>query len=92
MIVAASVFVFSSAMVLKDYLQMKAAAEFSESISEMVVDLPTEENDYEMIYNDITDESKTVQSEGSKDITEENPKMLRFRWALTYLAIKTRIL
>lgn len=29
MIVAASVFVFSSAMVLKDYLQMKAAAEFS---------------------------------------------------------------
>ena len=49
MIVAASVFVFSSAMVLKDYLQMKAAAEFSESISEMVVDLPTEENDYEMI-------------------------------------------
>ncbi len=71
MIVAASVFVFSSAMVLKDYLQMKAAAEFSESISEMVVDLPTEENDYEMIYNDITDESETVQSEGSKDITEE---------------------
>lgn len=70
MIVAASVFVFSSAMVLKDYLQMKAA-EFSESISEMVVDLPTEENDYEMIYNDITDESETVQSEGSKDITEE---------------------
>jgi len=52
MIVAASVFVFSSAMVLKDYLQMKAAAEFSESISEMVVDLPTEENDYEMIYSD----------------------------------------
>ena len=37
----------------------------------MVVDLPTEENDYEMIYNDITDESETVQSEGSKDITEE---------------------
>lgn len=71
MIVAASVFVFSSAMFLKDYLQMKAAAEFSESISEMVVDLPTEENDYEMIYNDITDESETVQSEGSKDITEE---------------------
>ena len=34
MIVAASVFVFSSAMVLEDYLQMKAAAEFSESISE----------------------------------------------------------
>ena len=60
---------------------MKAAAEFSESISEMVVDLPTEENDYEMIYNDITDESETVQSESSKDITEEKSEDGLLFWA-----------
>ena len=79
MIVVASVFAFSSAMVLKDYLQMKSAAEFSESISEMVVALATEDHDYEMIDKDITDESAVVQSEGSEDSTEkksEDPPIL----------------
>ena len=71
MIVAASVFVFSSAMVLKDYLLMKSSAEFSESISKMVVVLTTEDPDYETNDKDITNESVTVQSEVAEDNSEE---------------------
>ena len=48
MIIAIIVFLFSSFMVLKYFLQMQAGAELTETISEMVVVLPTESAVYEV--------------------------------------------
>lgn len=82
MIVAAAVFVFSSAMFFKEYRQAKSAAEFSASISEMAVTFTAKDQNHETTEKDIPDKSTTknpeVFSDDKEKKAEESPIRVDF--------------
>lgn len=73
MAIAAAVFLFSSAMVLNYNLQMRAYREVSESISEMVVMVPSVSTEQEPATQDAAEVNISHQTEPTEEIVKEPP-------------------